>query len=167
MKETKNWPFNVEAKRRSLFPGEEPNIDQITGERLLFLFDFALTKKQKAVLEDRYKDGLSAIETAEKEHISRGRVYALDRIIFRKLTVHRGRLLLDINSISADTKISNVIPSVRICRSLEKAGVEAIGDLYTLKDDDLLKVRNLGKKGINELKKYLDEVEGTVGQIPV
>ena len=71
------------------------------------------------------------------------------------------------DSISADTKISNAIPSVRIYRSLEKAGVEAIDDLYTLKDDDLLKVRNLGKKGINELKKYLDEVEGTVGQIPV
>ncbi|MBR6724639.1 MAG: hypothetical protein IKI79_05105 [Erysipelotrichaceae bacterium] len=50
---------------------------------------------------------------------------------------------------------------------MEKAGVEAIGDLYTLKDDDLIKVRNLGKKGINELRKFLDEVEGAVRQIPV
>lgn len=99
---------------------------------------------------------MSAVETAVKEHISRDRVYALDRIIFRKLTVHRGRLLLDINSISADTKISNVIPSVRICRSLEKAGIEAIGDLCALKDDDLLKVRNLGEKGINELDANLN-----------
>ena len=50
---------------------------------------------------------------------------------------------------------------------MQRSGLETIGDLYALKDDDLLKVRNLGKKGINELKKYLDEVEGTVGQIPV
>ena len=54
-----------------------------------------------------------------------------------------------------------------LCLTLEKAGVEAIGDLYTLKDDDLIKVRNLGKKGINELRKFLDEVEGAVRQIPV
>ena len=167
MKQTENWPFNVEMRRRFLFPGDDPDIGQISEERLLFLFDFALTAKQKAILEDRYRDGLSAAEIAEKEHISRGRVYALDRIIFRNLTVHRGRLLLEINSISADTKISNVFPSVRICRSLEKAGVEAIGDLYTLKGDDLLKVRNLGKKGVNELKKFLDEAEGIVRQIPV
>ena len=75
MKQTENWPFNVEAKRRSLFPGEDPDIDQISEERLLFLFDFALTAKQKAILEDRYRDGLSAAEIVEKEHISRGRVF--------------------------------------------------------------------------------------------
>lgn len=91
MKQTENWPFNVEIRRRFLFPGEDPDIGQIPEERLLFLFDFALTAKQKAILEDRYRDGLSASEIAEKENISRGRVYVLDRIIFRKFVVHRGR----------------------------------------------------------------------------
>ena len=155
MKQTENWPFNVEAKRRSLFPGEDPDIGQIPEERLLFLFDFTLTAKQKRILEDRYRDGLSAIDTAVKEHISRGRVYALGRIIFRKLNLHKGRLLPNKNKISADTKISDIVPSVRICRALQRSDIETIGDLYALKDNDLLKVRNLGEKGIAELNKYL------------
>jgi len=100
MKQTENWPLNVEIRRRSLFPGEDPDIGQISEERLLFLFDFALTAKQKAILEDRYRDGLSAAEIAEKEHISRGRVYALDRIAFRKLSLHKGRLLHNQDKIS-------------------------------------------------------------------
>ena len=33
---------------------------------------------------DRYRDGLSAAEVAEKEDISKGRVYELDRAIFKK-----------------------------------------------------------------------------------
>ena len=115
MKLTEKWPFNVEARRRSLFPGDDPDIDQISEEKLLFLFDFALTVKQKAILEDRYRDGLSAAEVAEKEDISKGRVYELDMAIFRKLTVHKGRLFLDQNGISADTGISDVVPSARIC----------------------------------------------------
>ena len=147
MKQTENWPFNAEMRRRFLFPGDDPDIGQIPEERLLFLFDFALTAKQKAILEDRYKDGLSAIETAEKEHISRGRVYALDRIIFKKLDLHKGRLLFDENRISAGTKISDVVTSTRICRALQRSGIDTIGDLYALKEDDLLKVRNLGEKG--------------------
>ena len=162
MKQTENWPFNVEMRRRFLFPGDDPDIGQIPGERLLFLFDFALTAKQKRVLEDRYRDGLSVVETATKEHISRGRVYALDRIIFRKLNLHKGRLLPNQNKISADTKISDIVPSVRICRSLEKAGIVIMGDLHVLNNKDLLKVRNLGEKGINELRKCLDESDRRV-----
>jgi len=34
---------------------------------------------------DRYRDGLSAAEVAEKEDIGKGRVYELDRAIFKKL----------------------------------------------------------------------------------
>ena len=151
MKQTENWPFNVEARRRSLFPEEDPDIDHVPEERLLFLFDFALTAKQKRVLEDRYRDGLGVVETAVKEHISRGRAYALDRIIFRKLTAHKGRLLFDWNRISANTKISDVVPSVRIYRALQKASIVTIDDLCKLKREDLMKVRHMGEKSINYL----------------
>ena len=159
MKQTKNWPFNVEAKRRSLFPGEDPDVDQISEEKLLFLFDFALTAKQKRVLEDRYRDGLSAAETALKEHISRGRVYVLNRIAFRKLSLHKGRLLHNQDKISADIKISDIVPSVRICRALQRSGIETIGDLRALNTEGLLKVRNLGEKGIAELTRYLETLD--------
>ena len=155
MKLTEKWPFNVEIRRRSLFPGDDQDIDQISEESLLFLFGFALTVKQKAILEDRYRDGLSAAEVAEKEDISKGRVYELDRAIFKKLTVHKGRLYLDQNWILADTGISDVVPSARICRALQRSGIDTIGELYALKDDDLSKVRNLGEKGIDELSRYL------------
>lgn len=156
MKLTEKWPFNVEIRRRSLFPGEEPDISQILEERLLFLFDFELTAKQKAILLDRYRDGLSAAEIAEKESINRSRVYELDRIIFRKLNLHKGRLLYNQDKTTADTKISDIVPSVRICRALQRSGLETIGDLYALMGDGLLKVRNLGVKRINELDAYLN-----------
>lgn len=155
MKQTENWPFNVEAKRRSLFPGEDPDIGQIPEEKLLFLFDAVLTTKQKAVLEDRYREGLAAAETADKENINRSRVYELERIIFRKLNEHKGRMSIDQSRISADTWISDVVPSVRICRALKRSGIETIGDLSTLKPNDLYKVRNLGEKGITKLSRYL------------
>ena len=159
MKQTENWPFNVEIRRRSLFPGEDPDIGQIPEERLLFLFDFALTAKQKRVLEDRYRDGLSAAEIAEKESINRSRVYELDRIIFRKLNLHKGRLLFDKSRISDNTSISDVVPSVRICRALQRSGIETIGDLRALNTEDLLKVRNLGEKWIAELTRYLETLD--------
>ena len=165
MKQTENWPFNVEIRRRSLFPGENPDVDQISEERLLFLFDFALTAKQKAILEDRYRDGLSAAETALKEHISRGRVYALNRIAFRKLSLHKGRLLHNQDKISADTKISDIVPSVRICKAIKRSGIETIGDLCALNEGDLLKVRNLGEKGIAELDEYLRDLSAPLCMI--
>ena len=155
MKQTENWPFNVEAKRRSLFPGEDPDIGQIPEERLLFLFDAVLTAKQKAVLEDRYREGLTAAETADKENINRSRVYELERIVFRKLNEHKGWMPIDQNRISADTWISDVVPSVRICRALKRSGIETAGDLSTLKPNDLYKVRNFGEKGITKLNRYL------------
>ena len=159
MKQTENWSLNVEIRRRSLFPGEDPDIGQISEERLLFLFDFALTAKQKAILLDRYRDGLSAAEIAEKESINRSRVYELGRIIFRKLNLHKGRLLFDKSRISDNTSISDVVPSVRICRALQRSGIETIGDLRALNTEDLLKVRNLGEKGIAELTRYLETLD--------
>ena len=42
---------------------------------------------------------------------------------------------------------------MRICRALQRSGIETIGDLRTLNTEDLLKVRNLGEKEIAELKK--------------
>lgn len=158
MKLTENCPFNVEARRRSLFPGKDSDIDRITEERLLFLFEFALTAKQRRVLEERYKDGLSAIELSEREIIYRSRVYALDRIIFKKITNHKEQLLLDQSGISANTKISSIVPSVRICRALQRSGIETIGGFLSMKEGDLLKVRNLGEEGRTELDKYLQDI---------
>ena len=157
MKQTEKWPFNVEMRRRFLFPGDDPDIGQISEENLLFLFDFALTEKQKVILEDRYRDGLSAVETALKEHISRGRVYALDKIIFKNLNLHKGRLSFNQNKTSANTKISDIVPSVRICRALHRRGVEVIEDLLGLTYDELIKTRNIGSKAIQKLSIALEE----------
>jgi len=83
----------------------------------------------------------------------------LDRIIFRKLNLHKGRLLFDKSKISDDTAISGIVPSVRICRALQRSGIETIGDLRALNTGGLLKVRNLGEKGIAELTRYLDTLD--------
>lgn len=157
MNSTEKWPYNVELRRRFLFPGDDPDIDCIPEERLLFLFDFVLTEKQKAVLEDRYRDGMSVAEIAEKESITKGRVYQLDRIIFNKLNNHKDQLLLDQNVVFSNTKISDIVPSVRICRALHRRGVEVIEDLLGLTYDELIKTRNIGSKAIQKLSIALEE----------
>ena len=83
----------------------------------------------------------------------------MDRLIFRKLNLHNGYLLPNQNKNSADTKISNIVPSVRICRALKKAGIQTIEDLRALKEGDLLKFSDLGDKRINEPKKHLNGTE--------
>lgn len=90
---------------------------------------------------------------------------SVDGIIIRKLNLHKGRLLPNQNKILADTKISDIVPSVRICRALQRSDIETIGDLYALKDNDLLKVRNFGEKGIVELGEYLRDLSAPLCMI--
>lgn len=53
--------------------------------------------------------------------------------------------------------------SIRTCNALKSAGIECLSDLLNQSEYKLLKIRNLGRKSLNEIKKfkidngYLDE----------
>ena len=48
--------------------------------------------------------------------------------------------------------------SVRSFNCLKRAGINTVKDLASLTQDDLMKVRNLGKKSLKEVKEKLAEI---------
>jgi DNA-directed RNA polymerase subunit alpha len=49
--------------------------------------------------------------------------------------------------------------SVRSSNCLKRAGINTVDELVSKTEDDLMKVRNLGKKSLQEIKDKLDELE--------
>ena len=48
--------------------------------------------------------------------------------------------------------------SVRSYNCLKRAAINTVGDLIVKTEDDMMKVRNLGRKSLDEVKKKLDEL---------
>ncbi|MFP4017495.1 MAG: DNA-directed RNA polymerase subunit alpha C-terminal domain-containing protein, partial [Halanaerobiales bacterium] len=58
-----------------------------------------------------------------------------------------------------DTTIEELELSVRSSNCLKRAGINTVGELNSKSEEDLMKVRNLGKKSLLEIKEKLDELE--------
>jgi len=58
-----------------------------------------------------------------------------------------------------DTTIEELELSVRSSNCLKRAGINSVEELIDKTEDDLMKVRNLGKKSLQEIKDKLDELE--------
>ncbi len=58
-----------------------------------------------------------------------------------------------------DTTIEELELSVRSSNCLKRAGINTVEELVDKTEDDLMKVRNLGKKSLKEIKNKLDELE--------
>ncbi len=58
-----------------------------------------------------------------------------------------------------DTTIEELELSVRSSNCLKRAGINSVGELVSKTEDDLMKVRNLGKKSLQEIKDKLDEID--------
>ncbi len=56
-----------------------------------------------------------------------------------------------------DTTIEDMDLSVRSFNCLKRAGINTIADLVVKSEDDMMKVRNLGRKSLDEVKKKLEE----------
>lgn len=54
-----------------------------------------------------------------------------------------------------DTTIEELELSVRSSNCLKRAGINTVGELISKTEDDLMKVRNLGKKSLQEIKEKL------------
>jgi DNA-directed RNA polymerase subunit alpha len=57
-----------------------------------------------------------------------------------------------------DMTIEDLDFSVRTYNCLKRAGINTVGDLVTRTDDDMMKVRNLGKKSLEEVILKLEEL---------
>lgn len=57
-----------------------------------------------------------------------------------------------------ETAIEDMNFSVRTYNCLKRAGINVIGDLVIRSEDDMMKVRNLGKKSLEEVIQILDEM---------
>jgi len=58
-----------------------------------------------------------------------------------------------------DTTIEELELSVRSSNCLKRAGINTVEELVDKTEDDLMKVRNLGKKSLQEIKDKLDKLE--------
>lgn len=58
-----------------------------------------------------------------------------------------------------DTVIEDVDFSVRTYNCLKRAGINTVGDLVVRSEEDMMKVRNLGKKSLEEVVLKLDELD--------
>lgn len=58
-----------------------------------------------------------------------------------------------------DTTIEELELSVRSSNCLKRAGINSVEELIDKTEDDLMKVRNLGKKSLQEIKDKLDELD--------
>ncbi|MGI6219318.1 MAG: DNA-directed RNA polymerase subunit alpha [Bacteroidaceae bacterium] len=61
------------------------------------------------------------------------------------------------------TKLQDMDLSVRALNCLKAAGVETLGDLVQFNKNDLLKLRNFGKKSLTELDQLLDSLNLSFG----
>jgi DNA-directed RNA polymerase subunit alpha len=57
-----------------------------------------------------------------------------------------------------DMTIEDLDLSVRSFNCLKRASINTVADLVTKTEDDMMKVRNLGRKSLEEVKKKLDEL---------
>ena len=64
----------------------------------------------------------------------------------------------DLSATYLETPIEQLDFSVRSYNCLKRAGIHTIEDLIKKSGDDMLKVRNLGKKSLDELEKKLEDL---------
>jgi DNA-directed RNA polymerase subunit alpha len=58
-----------------------------------------------------------------------------------------------------DMSIQDLDLSVRSFNCLMRAGIKTVGDLISRSEEDMMKVRNLGRKSLKEVKEKLEEME--------
>lgn len=63
-----------------------------------------------------------------------------------------------------DTTVEELELSVRSSNCLKRAGINTVGELVSKTEDDLMKVRNLGKKSLQEIKDKLHDIDLSLKQ---
>lgn len=105
--------------------------------------------------------GVKIIEVSELEHEDklnvsydciRGCVEGLLDAMMQQRPVHDDKPDAESNGYSVEEmEIEDMNFSVRAFNSLKRSGINTVGDLMVMTEEDLMKVRNLGKKGMGEV----------------
>jgi len=66
-----------------------------------------------------------------------------------------------------DTTIEELELSVRSSNCLKRAGINTVGELINKSEEDLMKVRNLGKKSLEEIKGKLEELNLSLKELEI
>ena len=69
-----------------------------------------------------------------------------------------------VDNVELDKRIDDLDLSVRSFNCLKRAGINTVEDLINKSEDDMMKVRNLGRKSLEEVKKKLEELGLTLKQ---
>lgn len=89
-------------------------------------------------------------------------------IIYREMEkisteVHHFSYVEPLNTILLDKLNKHFYFSIRVCNVFEKNNIVFVADLVTLSENELLRLRGLGRKSINEIKEQLYECEVQLG----
>lgn len=130
----------------------------IRQERVLCLY-FGLNGSKKLSLEEIGKEF-----GVDKEEIRETLAVAIRKLRhptrsrhFRMVEVKKEIVLITLNS-----KIDKCGFSISTYNCLTRAGISTVGELLKLSKEDLLRVKNLGKKGIEEIEKVIEPLRNAL-----
>lgn len=140
--------------------GEVFGTTSIGEEEFLSWYAFAIehklvTNKDKSAFEAYYKNGETAKQISEKMGRSRQSVYQRICKVLRKIC--KSRYIINECKKNKDEvrAIECLMLSPRAYNCLRRAGIDTVEQLKQRKDEDLLKIRNLGVKVLEEIKEAL------------
>ncbi len=93
-------------------------------------------------------------------------------VMYKQMSVFNSELDVDLSSAQSEDnggetkqllqKIDALGLSARSHNCLERAGIEFIGELILMSDEELKNIKNLGKKSLEEIKEKLEELSGII-----
>lgn len=147
---------------------------EVSGKALLDTIGNVLSPTQRGILLLRYNLALQHTDNKMQTYTDIGKFFKLSRVRICQIEAEALMILrqpanickfslrekeLKINEkiqrrdLSLDIKCLELNP--RIYHSLSFAGIEKIAELQCISDADLLKIRNIGPKSIDEIRKKL------------
>ncbi len=147
------------------------NNEQING--LQYLLDNTLTNTEKIVLLSRFKNAETLTAIAKKLGCTTHNVMQTEKHAVRKMAKPNRKRIMELGKEKADeiayklitndttnsqtnnTPIEELNLSTRTYNALIRKGIKFISELTDNTETDLLKIRNLGEKGVTEIKTEL------------
>ncbi len=140
-----------------------------------------LSEREQMIMWSRYSEKKTLCEVAKELNVTRERIRQIEAKALRKLGHPRNRSCVMAISVKqhqderreyeeemkkngalpkviAEIPIEELDLSVRAYNSLKRAGIYTVGQLQEMTEEKLLRVRNLGRKSLEEIQSKLKEL---------
>lgn len=153
-------------------------VGEVSGKALLDTIGDTLSPTQRGILLLRYNLALQHTGEKLQSYVSIGEFFKLSNVRIHQIETEALMILRQPANISRfslrekDLKVRERIQNKdssldikclgfnrRLYYSLSFAGIEKIADLKRMSNEDLLKIRNIGPKSIDEIRKKLEAFE--------